>query len=490
MRGGSANFVIRFISDMTGYNPASKVREQNQQIAASGQQAQAAVESSRRAAAQRQRQVALSQAAALPPTLTRPLAQSQLSGATIGAIQNAYATRRQSGIAAGHISTIAQGAGLGLVSDPQVMGLLAGLQSGSGDITALANLQNEITATRRGQRATGGATVAGQSAAQRTPSGRGLISHAASMTGVYGYGGIISDLGELAGVLPKALPAVAAVAGIGAVGVIAGLGALTTASLKASKALGTAAYVELEGAADRLNTQLRFLGAEFGNVLLPILTKLAEVATAATEGIRGFLFPHGGEDTYARGATRSVIGPGGAFTGARVFVGDDAGGRARAVKAGVSPVGSMTQQPIDSPVVSGIGVAGGATGLTLTLKNLLGFQAGGLILPTQGGTIARLAEGGEPEAVLPLRHLAQMMGGRNESNSSQMQLSDLFLDALDQSNELPPLWQRGRQGEPDDDRRDDDGGGVVGGAPAAELTFITRAAYTALVDKTGYFAVY
>lgn len=73
------------------------------------------------------------------------------------------------------------------------------------------------------------------------------------------------------------------------------------------------------------------------------------------------------------------------------------------------------------PVAGGIAAAviGALTATNVALilaKQPPAFAQGGIVMPTPGGTIARVAEAGQPEVIFPLDRLDDMLGGIGEGN--------------------------------------------------------------------------
>lgn len=52
--------------------------------------------------------------------------------------------------------------------------------------------------------------------------------------------------------------------------------------------------------------------------------------------------------------------------------------------------------------LGGAGGGGGGGGIVGAVRRIVGFQEGGVVMPRTGGTITRVAEAGEPEAIVPL----------------------------------------------------------------------------------------
>ena len=124
------------------------------------------------------------------------------------------------------------------------------------------------------------------------------------------------------------------------------------------------------------------------------------------------------------------------------------------------------------------------------------MQHGGIVMPTPGGVIARVAEAGEAEAVIPLRYLAQMTGGSGMSAADRKALTDGFQSALEQANEIEPIWSVHQRALQEPVTVVQEGGNITyvsggGGAGGADnLQFVTKSAYDMLTDKSGIYAVY
>ena len=224
-----------------------------------------------------------------------------------------------------------------------------------------------------------------------------------------GRGGqAMGDLATGAGLLPEALGGKAGLAILGIFGAGLALAGFTSSVVSASKALGTVESVKLDMAMFSLHKQTTLLMAELGQGLIPVLRGMAWLLRQITIGLRaimpGRLGDVGDRTPYFDAEGRMHIGG---------QVDRVAEGYELATKYGGFRVG----KPPD-------------------------MATGGIIPARPGGTLARIGEAGEAEAVVPMSKLGQMMAGGISTWSSQKQLADAFQTALVSANDLPPLWQR------------------------------------------------
>ena len=344
------------------------------------------------------------------------------------------------------------------------------------------------------------------------PSGPGATAGAAFGS----RAGTIADLAVVGGLLPEGLGGGLAAGAIGAIGAGLAIGALSKAAISASRSLGTVASVKLDAAFFTLKRQTTLLLAEIGDSLLPVITQMTEGLTNVVKWLRLWTGTDEPRDAYlstrrryGRDASGAIVPVGDAGAGpgdrtpreqevydwSRRLFADPGSLAEKAIRFGFQAREQTDKLrehsvlnfpfPGEGPEdVKGTSLAERSYNFEIPfLKKLFGMQHGGVVHPRPGGTLARLGEGGEPEAVLPLRYLATMMGGRggggmmNDGGQSQKNLADLFMSALEQSQQLRPLWQ------PEEDVIDPDriaDGGIGAGG---YLTFITKTAYDALTTN-------
>ena len=321
--------------------------------------------------------------------------------------------------------------------------------------------------------------------------------------------GTIADLAVVGGLLPEGLGGGLAAGAIGAIGAGLAIGALSKAAISASRSLGTVASVKLDAAFFTLKRQTTLLLAEIGDSLLPVITQMTEGLTNVVKWLRLWTGTDEPRDAYlstrrryGRDASGAIVPVGDAGSGpgdrtpreqevydwSRRLFADPGSLAEKAIRFGFQAREQTDKLrehsvlnfpfPGEGPEdVKGTSLA--ETEFTTLksrfLKKLFGMQHGGVVHPRPGGTLARLGEGGEPEAVLPLRYLATMMGRPRRQRDDETtegkvrkNLADLFMSALEQSQQLRPLWQ------PEEDVIDPDriaDGGIGAGG---YLTFITK----------------
>ena len=446
-----SNFVVRFIADLSRYNPAQRVQRENQAIEQSNQrlaqqtQSLAARLATARTTTMTAAQNAAGAAATADPALRRMLTERQ---AELARAFNQRATAAAATPASGQSPPRG-----GVFTEP---GPHAGRRIGA--ITALPAGPSALVSSAFGQRA-----------------------------------GQLTDIGVVGGLLPEGLSAGAAAVGVGVIAAGTALAALTKASISASRSLGTIESIQLDRALFGLRRQSRLLFAEIGQLLLPVLTEFTEALTFVVKGLRETFERLGLTEkrdvnaisAFGRDSQGRRILTGAVITPAQMPSGGGGGGGGGGGQQGGGGGGGGPN--ISERILDNAGLVTPYTPL----------QHGGIVLPQPGGVIAQLAEAGEAEAVIPLRQLGQMLGGRGGGMSAadRKELADSFQSALEQANALPPLWALHRQYDDQPEPQPDtapvvniSGGGGAGGAD--NLQFVTKSAYDMLTDKSGIYAVY
>ena len=310
--------------------------------------------------------------------------------------------------------------------------------------------------------------------------------------------GALADLGVVGGLLPETLGAGATGAAVGLLGAGIAINALTRASSAASRSLGTVASIRLDQSLATLRRETRLLFGEIGNALLPVVRLFVRGLTSAVRGLRNFLDWLGYGIEESAGGRATV-----AFT--RDPVTGEIGGYTRepdATTIGGSPSRSIqgAEQRGDysypqaaedrfgflTPFEGAPGTGGFQTTPADRSDVFTGpsFQHGGIVRPRPGGVLARVAEAGEAEAILPMRVLSQAMGGMTQqSTESAKYIADAFQSALEQSQELPPLWERHRELDQAFAGGDVVTNTTIAGAAATPVTWLTQAAYDALTTE-------
>ena len=309
----------------------------------------------------------------------------------------------------------------------------------------------------------GGGRGLGQQAAG-IGSGLAATAGLSGLTGIAGQAGLGRFVSSPAGLA-------LGLGGAAALGV-AGLGA---AAIQASRSLGTLEGIELSEEWIRLKHETRLLLAEWGTVLLPAVTAVARGLRNMVEWLRSINLLN--ERTITGGGrSDAVLGQG---TGREVIV---TGGR---------PPRPLSQQERERERVEDIrqrraegrerienqGVPSWFSGVIFDLRRdlaNLGFdppergagpprlpirtpdlnlfnrgappqdlQTGGIVRPRPGGTLARIAEGGEAEAVAPLTDLARLLGLQSmRSEIQEQRLAERLQTSLQHAQDLPPLYSR------------------------------------------------
>ena len=432
---GESNFIVRFLSDTTGYNPASKVRQQNQAIAASNE---AAIQ--RNVAAQERAAAGLARRASIEKAF-RPVGPllSEIGTGPSVAWQNpitspGYSVARQNPITSSGYSVAWQNP----ITSPGPFG-----HNRIGSITALPSGPSAIAGSLFGRTA-----------------------------------GIAADIGVVGGLLPEGLSAAAA--GIGIAAIAAGL--FTVAVIGAAKQLNTIESIQLSKAFFSLKLQTTYLLAEIGQLLLPVITELTRSLTQLVRGVRWLL--------DILGYTNRIYGSGRAPTDIEGPVGNRREPQATEVGGGGRTLPRLPHVPFfpNDPFAAIRGItrmfdSGGQSSIP-------GMQSGGIVRPRPGGVLARLAEGGEAEAVIPLRRFSEMMygGGVTRTDQQQKEQADLLQTSLSLANALPPLYTRLDL---------DEGEGEFGGEQQFPvppnnpvLRYLTQTEYDTLANPTGWFAIY
>lgn len=438
-----SNFVVRFIADLSRYNPAQRVQQENQAIARSNQQLaqQAQSLAGRLATARATTQTAIQNAAGAvapaDPRLRNALTQRQAELAR--AFNQARTTPPPATPA---VAPPARRGGV--FTEP---GRFAGERKGA--ITALPAGPSALVSSALGSRA-----------------------------------GQLTDIGVVGGLLPEGLSAGVASIGVAAIAAGVAMGALTKAAIGASRELGTVESLELDRALYGLKRQSTLLFAEIGQVLLPVLTSFTEGLTLAVRGLRSFF-------QWAGITEEQQANPRDAFQIDR---------HGNVLVTGATTLGTPSERrgnPFSRSFQQTTESGSYSHPQARPDNPFLGLQHGGIVLPQPGGVIAQLAEAGEAEAVIPLRQLAQMTGGNSGgmSGADRKALADSFQSALEQANALPPLWALHRQYDDQPEPESDtpsvsyiSGGG--GAAQADNLQFITQTAYDTLTTKDGIYAIY
>ena len=448
-----SNFVVRFIADLSRYNPAQRVQRENQAIAQSAQQLAGRL-GAIRTATQAQAQVAAGVLQHSDPRTRNVLTQRQA--------ELAQAYNRARGITPGAVA-----APQAMAQQPQ-------------------RPQHRQQAAQQPQPRGGVFTEPGPHAGRRIGAITALpAGPSALVSSAFGQrAGQLTDIGVVGGLLPEGLSAGAASVGVGVIAAGTALAALTKASIAASRSLGTVESLQLDRAMYGLRRQSRLLFAEIGQLLLPVLTSFTEGLTIAVRELRSFF-------QWAQLTEEQSDNPRDAF---RI---DE---RGNLIVSGATTLDTTSERPGTpfSRRYQQTTESGEYSHPQARRDNpFLGLQHGGIVLPQPGGVIAQLAEAGEAEAVIPLRQLAQMTGSRSGGMSSadRKELADSFQSALEQANALPPLWALHRQydDQPEPPPTEPSvsyisGGGGAGGAD--NLQFVTKSAYDMLTDKSGIYAVY
>ena len=437
------SYIVRFLADLSGYNPAGKIAAQNQQIAASGRQlAQSQATAAAAAASSQAAQVAAAAGGAETVRRRRNLRDDTGAAATAAIVAaagiGAEGTRRRrqlggegagAAIAAAIAARHAARGGLGDLA-PEQAAAAATAASGQSWFQTLAGYGSDLRGNRLAQ-----------GAGRRARGGAGAL------------------FGVVAG---------AAGGPLGLLGAGIGLTSLARASISAARSLRTVEALKFDATMFRLRHEARLLLAELGTFVLPALTWFAQLLTRVIKGLQGF---SGVVERIQTFGSRVTQGVGEAFQGPRV-----------------------------NPSVDFSGLLGKEKSTGSTLFGLIRYQHGGVVQPRPGGSIVRVAEAGEAEAIIPMRQLTNILSPQMrmpqgmDSASRLKELADEFQSALEYSQDLPPLWQ-------DDDGfgdrgplvvRPDGGSTSINNLPAARpLRYITKAAYDALpAPKTGLYAVY
>ena len=319
------------------------------------------------------------------------------------------------------------------------------------------------------------------------PSGASAVASA----GLGRTAGLIADIGVVGGLLPEGLGAGVAVGAVGAIGAGIALAALTKATIGAGRAMGTVESLQLDKAFFALKRQSTLLFAEIGQFLLPVITAMTRGLTLVVRGLRNLLQFLG----FTQELNRSHLDTIRIDEQGRVIINYPANlgtagqstlpgqrGRQTGFEPYIHPLPESEPSPFDL-------FLSGLSNLSVTG----GMQHGGIVLPRPGGVLAQIAEAGEAEAVIPLRHLADMTGGGGMTTADRKALADSFQSALEQASALPPLWELHRRydDQPEPGTDEERPVYVSGGADSgADIVFVTQAAFTALANKSGAYAIY
>lgn len=501
----TGEYILRIVADVSRYNPAARISQQNRQIQQSARQTAAA---SQQAGVMTQRQMAAQQRLAAQ--------QNQVVQAGIRyqrwQAQKNFQARLDEIAAGGVYQRVGRNFyGGGYRHGPPIPPTP---QTGGGG--NWFTTPGQFSSRRRG-------------AITALPSGPGAIAGTA-----FGRtAGALADIGVVGGLLPEGLGAGAAAGAVGIIGAGLAISAFTSATIKASREMGTIESLRLGRAMFQLRRETTLLFAELGTVVLPIVQSLVEGLTGFVRVLR-WLNILGEEEVLkqGRGTLQAGYTPQGMPTFFDVARAQEGRGGTQILEAlgiarGDGPkmprligldLAQMIRHPVESVVVKKVlPVAGAQIVKELErsvdtenaegfwekyikqMSNPFGFQHGGIVHPRQGGVLARVAEGGQAEAILPMRQLASLMtavrGGAMPAPGgygAQERLADDFQAALRHSQDLPPLWQLLEEDEAAE--------AAAAAAPvevtvtptgaAAPLNFVTGPEYTALTDKTGFYAIY
>ena len=409
MRAGreTANFVIRFVSDTTRYKPAPDIERQNRRI----QHSQQLTAAQARVSAQ---QAAIGMAAAFGGARGRrqrmgaePTTQQAWNLEQERARRFRETLRRTEERRQQQAATAAQQQGGNWFTRP---GPYSGKRMGA--ITALP---------------------AGPSAIAGTAFGR--------------TAGALTDIGVVGGLLPEGLGAGAAIGGLALAGGVLALSAFTRAVKNASRELGTFESLELRRATFELRREMILLGAELGQIVLPQISRMTRGMASVARWMRNFAQSMGWVDeVVSQGRSQVRLGfdpatgrPTGGFIPRRpasesAFFPHMAATSPNATESRIQ----RGRRPLMNPFEFAFGSS--------PYMPLPGYQHGGIVSPRPGGVLARVAEGSEAEAIVPMRHLARMMGMADDapmrrSYQREEKVADDFQSALRHSQDLPPLWQ-------------------------------------------------
>lgn len=169
---------------------------------------------------------------------------------------------------------------------------------------------------------------------------------------------------------------------------------------------------------------------------------------AAASDVAGFFVNnlwHPIDNLFTRqipGAFRNMTnGAKSAFGGVKDFVVGAFNGMADLVKTPINAIISIINsviRAIDAVHLHFGGVFGiGAFDIGFNFPQIPQLAAGGLVMPKSGGTLALLAEAGQPEAVIPLNQMSRMLGGQSGGGGSSGDTSHtLVINVIAASGEL------------------------------------------------------